>query len=136
MSVKYTSYEKQAMSTIDKSLLAGLSAVGAFVEGNAAMLITENQNVDTGRLRGSITYSIDGKTSRVNSFNKKDKAAQSDAVPRQDSIATVSIGSNVEYAEFIEYAIRGKAKPFLRPAVDNNRAVIGQILTNEVRKRS
>ena len=131
MSVKYTSYEKQAMNTIDKALLAGLSAVGAFVEGNAAMLITENQNVDTGRLRGSITYSIDGKTSQVRS-----PARQADAVPRQESKATVSIGSNVEYAEFIEYAIRGKAKPFLRPAVDNNRATIGNILTNEMRKRS
>ena len=131
MSVKYTSYEKQAMNTIDKALLAGLSAVGAFVEGNAAMLITENQNVDTGRLRGSITYSIDGKTSQVRS-----PARQGDAVPKEQSKATVSIGSNVEYAEFIEYAIRGKAKPFLRPAVDNNRVTIGNILTNELRKRS
>jgi len=131
MSVKYTSYEKQAMSTIGKALLAGLSAVGAFVEGNAAMLITENQNVDTGRLRGSITYSIDGKTSRV-----KSPARHGDAVPKEQSKATVSIGSNVEYAEFIEYAIRGRAKPFLRPAVDNNRATIGNILTNEMRKRS
>ena len=131
MSVKYTSYEKQALNNIDKALLAGLSAVGAFVEGNAAMLITENQNVDTGRLRGSITYSIDGKTSQVRS-----PARPSDAVHNEQSKATVSIGSNVEYAEFIEYAIRGKAKPFLRPAVDNNRATIGNILTNEIRKRS
>lgn len=129
--IKYTSYEKQAMSTIDKALLAGLSAVGAFVEGNAVMLITENQNVDTGRLRGSITWSIDGKTSQV-----KSPAKQSDAVSKEQSNATVSIGTNVEYAEFIEYAIRGKGKPFLRPAVDNNRAAIGNILTNELRKRS
>lgn len=135
MPVKYVSHIKEVNRTIDAGILAGLSAVGAFVEYAAVQNITENPNVDTGRLRGSITYNIDGKGSRVNA-HYPDNADASDAVEKSDSKYTVNVGSNVEYAARIEF-IGGKGKPvgFLRKAVDENIANIQKILSNEMNKR-
>lgn len=129
MSVTYTSHRAEIDRDIDRGLLAGLSAAGAFVEGEAAQIITDNRNIDTGRLRGSITYSIDNQTSAT-----KSPASATDAVSKESRKDTVVIGTNVQYAEFIEYAIRGKGKPFLRPAVDNNRRLIERIITAELNK--
>ena len=130
MSVNYVSHLRDVVNDIDVALTAGLSAVGAFVEGEAAQIITDNRNIDTGRLRGSITFSIDSNVSGT-----KSPATASDAVSKESRKDTVVIGTNVQYAEFIEYAIRGKGKPFLRPAVDNNRRLIERILKTELNKR-
>lgn len=70
-----------------------LEAVGIQAEGDAKALCP----VDTGRLRNSITHTIDA----------GDK--------------TAIIGTNVEYAQYVHEGTRGrKGNPFLRNAVDQN----------------
>lgn len=68
-----------------------LVTIGLVAEGYAKRLCP----VRTGRLRNSITFYTDDDT--------------------------VTIGTNVEYAQFVEEGTsRKEAKPFLRPAVENH----------------
>lgn len=67
--------------------------------------------VDTGRLRNSITHTVDS----------GGKAAY--------------IGTNVEYAPYVEMGTsRMKAQPFLRPAAHDHGAEYGKILEAELKK--
>lgn len=64
--------------------------------------------VDTGNLRGSISRQIKGNTAIV--------------------------GSNVEYAEHVEYGTRHmQSRPYMRPAIDNNRKDLIRRLANMIR---
>ena len=68
--------------------------------------------VDTGRLRSSITHSISPE--RIPTWAK--------------------VGTNVEYAEYVEYGTRYWAgKPFLRPALENLKDKINELLTQAAR---
>ena len=70
-----------------------LEAIGLQAEGYAKMLCP----VDTGRLRNSITHTVD-----VNELK-------------------AYIGTNVEYAAYVEMGTsRSKAQPYLQPAVYNH----------------
>lgn len=84
-----------------------LEAVGITAEGYAKLLCP----VDTGRLRNSISHAVD----------EKEK--------------TVYIGTNVEYAPYVELGTsRTKAQPFLKPAATNHteeyKALISQYINN------
>jgi len=69
-----------------------LEALGIEAEGNAVDEITQMKAVDTGRLRGSITHAVSGND--------------------------VYIGTNVEYAPYVELGTRKMAaRPFLRNAI-------------------
>ena len=70
-----------------------LEAIGLQAEGYAKMLCP----VDTGRLRNSITHSVDASEQKV------------------------YVGTNVEYAAYVEMGTsRTKAQPYLQPAVVNH----------------
>lgn len=71
-----------------------LEALGIEAEGNAVTEITELGAVDTGRLRGSITHTVD------------------------DDSAIV--GTDVEYGVYVEMGTYKMAsRPFLRNAIEN-----------------
>lgn len=71
--------------------------------------------VDTGRLRASITLAdSEGLVQPLGS-----EAQEGDSVDRPNEEFVVRIGSNVDYAKFIEFGtVNQPAQPFLRPAVD------------------
>jgi len=51
------------------------------------------------------------------------------SINRQNFGTYEEVGTNVEYAEFVEYGVRGRAgKPYLRPAIDQNRKKLTQLL--------
>jgi phage gpG-like protein len=70
---------KEVLSALDKAVERGLEAIGLTAEGYAK----KETPVDTGRLRNSIGHAVD------------DKAAY--------------IGTNVEYAPYVELGARGRA---------------------------
>ena len=75
-----------------------------FVESEAQ----ENAPVDTGTLRGSITHEVEGRFA--------------------------VIGTPVEYATHVELGTsRSRAQPYLRPAIEENRDTIKQIITDELK---
>ena len=91
----------------DEAIDRALEAIGMQAEGYAKMKCP----VDTGRLRNSITHTVD--------------------VTGRKAI----IGSNVTYGKYVEYGTsRTKAQPYLQPAVkdhgDEYSAMVEEFLKN------
>lgn len=90
----------------ESSLRRALEEVGLVAEGYAKRLCP----VDTGRLRNSITH--------VTNYGAK----------------AVYIGTNVEYAEYVEKGTsRQEKQPFLEPAAKNHGSQYRAIIENELR---
>ncbi len=92
-----------------QAVRVALEAVGLQAENNTKTQITKVGAVDTGRLRNSITHTSDEDTAYV--------------------------GTNVEYAAYVEYGTsKMAARPYLKPAVNNNaaqyRAIFEDFLRN------
>jgi HK97 gp10 family phage protein len=83
----------RVIAELGKAIARGLEAVGIEAESDAAAICP----VDTGRLRNSITHTIDGNESAA------------------------IIGTNVEYALYVHEGVHGrKGQPFLTNAVTQN----------------
>lgn len=96
---------EEAISLMKEAVARGLEAVGLQAEMYAKMLCP----VDTGRLRGSITHTTDGECAYI--------------------------GTNVEYAAYVEYGTsKTQAQPYLQPAAENHadeyKAIFEQFMRN------
>ncbi len=92
MSYTYKDSTDEVLSALEKAKKRGLEAIGLAAEGHAKKY---EPAVDTGRLRNSISHATD------------DEAAY--------------IGTNVEYAPYIELGARGKeGLHFLQKAASNH----------------
>lgn len=123
--------DKEGMAKIREALRRGLKMVGMQAESHAKELCP----VKTGNLINSISYAVGGEGS---------------APADPEGQITLYVGSNVEYAPYVElghYQQPGRyvpaigkrlvadyvpAKPFLRPAIENyteeyNRILIGEL---------
>ena len=132
-SVEVKSYIFQVKNVTDGAMNKALMAVGEAVKGHAKELCP----VDTGAMRNSITFAID------NPFGKEEITV---------SVGTKSVneGTNIYYAPYVELGHHqqpgryvpaiGKrlvrdfvpAKPFLRPAFENNMEEIKGIIQAEL----
>lgn len=105
--VIFISHTKDVLSAEEKARSAALEIIGGKAESYAKKLCP----VDTGRLRNSITH-------------------------QQYDENTEVIGTNVEYAPFVElshHSASGKlipGKPFLRPAAEGHTAEYKKIIEN------
>ena len=105
-SVVYTSNRAAVMSSVEAATTRALEIMGGKAEGYAKMLCP----VDTGRLRNSITHQQYDETTEV-------------------------IGTNVEYAPFVELGThKMAARPYLRPAAENHAEEYKQIWNDELAK--
>ena len=129
----------KAIDLKDEAVEKALIEIGELLEGEAKDEISRPKahadgsirpNVDTGRLRGSITYAT--KTSHSDG---EEPAEPSDyallgSVPK----GTVVVGTNVEYAAFVEMGTsRSKPYPYLKPSIQNNRETIKKILEDNLK---
>lgn len=102
--IKLKSNVAEIEKAMEQAKKRALEKVGMFVETEAKKLAP----VDTGRLRNSITH-------------------------EQEDENTEIIGSNVEYASFVCLGTsKMGARPYLRPAIDNNRDKINKIIKSEL----
>lgn len=96
---------EEVLSALEKAKKRGLEAIGLAAEGHAKKYETA---VDTGRLRNSISHAID------------DSAAY--------------IGTNVEYAPYIELGARGKdGLHFLQKAASNHTAEYKRLMEDSMK---
>lgn len=101
-----------------------LIAIGITAESYAKQALTDQGAVDTGRLRNSITYATSTVQGEANRDKKNRPGSESqDAKPEDYAMHgtpeqnAVYIGTNVEYAGFVETgSSKQKARPYLRPA--------------------
>lgn len=106
MAAKFTSYRPEVESEIDKAIAKSLEIVGGTAERHAKDICP----VDTGRLRNSIAHE-----------------------PVGDN--TESIGTDVEYAPYVELGTRYQSpQPYLRPGVENYAEEYAGIIKNELSK--
>lgn len=95
----------KVVASIKGGVQKALEESGLIVENAAKGLCP----VDTGRLRNSITHSTNGNTE--------------------------TIGSNVEYATYVEMGTsRRKASPYLRPGLENSMSQIEQAFKRNIGK--
>ena len=112
--VKITDNSRDFIEALPKAIQRGLWAIGATAEGHAK----ENCPVDTGRLRNSITFITSTKRSSGTAPAKPSDYAAKGAVTENNE---VYIGTNVEYAPFVEEGSRrNRATHFLRDACTNH----------------
>ena len=126
MKVKVTDNSDIFKSAKDRAVAAALAAIGEEAAGNAMEELTNQDAVDTGRLRNSITYATrDHIKAKAFSWHKGKNGEPAGSgmtapkgTPEKD---TVYIGTNVEYAKYVERGTsRNRKRPFLRPAVVNH----------------
>lgn len=98
---------RQIADAIDQALAKALEEVGLVAEGYAKKACP----VDTGRLWNSITHQV------------------------RPSEKSVYIGTNVEYAPYVEFSTsRTKGQPFLRPAATDHEDTYKKIFESNLRK--
>lgn len=97
---------------VDKTL----TAAALVVEAQAVELVP----VDTGRLKGSISHVTHIKRSGSNSDQIRGSAASGEAF----------VGSNVEYAPYVEYGTRRglRPRPYIRTALDATRKDVKRLI--------
>lgn len=132
--LKFVSVAPKAMEAMEQASHAALTACGT----RAVEYAVNDTPVDTGLLRNSITYAISGSGPAISAYSSDDgsKSGTYGGSFRKDkSHINAYIGTNVEYAEYVENGTyQQSAKPFLRPAVadhaDEYREIIKDILSN------
>jgi HK97 gp10 family phage protein len=102
-----------------------LVEAGVMVQGAAVSLAP----IDSGNLKGSITWRTEKQQGAFNvEGNNKTGTMISGPSGGQMQMVKASggdevhVGTNVEYAEYVEYGAGGRAaQPYMRPAIDENR---------------
>ncbi len=98
MSVTFKSNVKAFYDEFDTKVKQCLEVIGLKAEAHAKGIITAKGAVETGRLRNSITHQVG----------------------EQDSEPCVYVGSDVEYANYVENGTsRMKKRPYLKPAIED-----------------
>lgn len=121
MGFKVTSHRLEVETALSGAIERALETCGLAAEGYAKRLCP----VDTGRLRNSITYA----TETNHSSGSAPAKPEDYSVNSSPNKNTVYIGTNVEYAPYVEMGTtRTRAQPFLKPALVNNAQVYRRIL--------
>lgn len=127
MSVVLTGAMKRALTAVGMVLetaAAREAPVGQYPKGSGRV---------GGRLKGSITYAT--KQTRSHPSNAQNKPNDGVSAPTDD--LTVHIGTNVEYAPYVEYGTRYmRARPtargYLRRAFDLNKGICKKLFAEQL----
>jgi HK97 gp10 family phage protein len=138
-SIQVISHVRQVKRSTDNAMKRAAHMIGGTIESHAK----EYCPVDTGLLRNSITYAIGGEEPQITLYrsNSRDKTGK-EIEPKEgiytdraeqdhDNQVTVYVGTNVQYAPYQELGapnINLPARPYLRPAFENHKVEIEQII--------
>lgn len=136
-SIEVTSYVREVQNATEKAMKKAARMVGGSLAGHAA----EACPVDTGLLRNSITFALGGQAPAITEYQSNGESKtgkkievttgqyEGEAPADDDGEVTVYVGTNVEYAPFQELGtVKMSARPFLRPAFENNKEEIERII--------
>lgn len=138
-SITITSHAKAVESATEKALQRAARMIGGTVEGHAKELCPK----DTGLLQNSITFAIGGQAPNITEYQSDQQGEEKvtgkyegTAPQDEDGQITVYVGTNVQYAPYQELgapSINLPARPYLRPAMENFRDEIRQILEQQLK---
>lgn len=136
MKIEVIDKTKEAIDAKDKAIEAALEIVGGKLERYAK----QQCPVDTGLLRNSITYCLDGEVPHIPQYQAGGKGGRYDGeMPKEkEGSRAVFVGTNVEYAPVVEFNDRakhtvGKAH-FLRDSLQQHIGEYSKVLINELKK--
>lgn len=126
ISINLVDNSQKTIKELHSAIQAGLEKCGLAAEAYAKLELSKPKKhkdgtirptVDTGRLRGSITYAT-----KMSHGKGQSPAEGSDYAPHgTPDDNEVYIGTNVEYAPYVEMGTsKMPAYPFLRPAAENH----------------
>jgi len=118
MSIEIIDNSAKVKSQMGKNIEKTLVEMGLHWQRRATELATENDVVDTGRYRASLSFITPNFKSGRNQFapDVKGKSPITDKLHGKAPDNTVIVGSNVEYAPYLE---AGTSKMKARPVVGN-----------------
>lgn len=126
----------QVLDEVEKRKLRILKILGLKAEKYVKTLTP----VDTGLLRNSITHAISGESPAISEYadNSGDVKGTYSGTQGSKEDDCVYIGTNVEYAPFVEFGenmkhTTGKAH-FLRDGIQNHKDEFKQIIETEMKK--
>ena len=145
-------HKEEILEAMKNQVAIALEAVGAQAENYAKMKCP----VDTGLLRNSITHAVAGNPAAVRSYHAKYGSNRTNKGNRRLATSknagnvgvgqysgtigeageqAVYVGTNVEYAPYVEYGTSNQhEQPFLKPAVMNHIREYNQIIQEYMKK--
>lgn len=111
----------------DQAVEKALRLVGGLAERRAKETISDMEAVDTGFLRNSITFALDGEAANVAEY-QDDAGNQhgeygAEAPAETGGNRAVYIGTNVYYAPYVELGTtKMPARPFLSQSIQSNKS--------------
>ena len=107
--IKFTSNVNDILSALENGKRNALTAIGATAETHTKENITADKLVDTGRLRNSISYAVDGESAYI--------------------------GTNVEYAPYLELGTKKiTAHHYLKRAVTEHQDEYKELAVEAIKK--
>ena len=135
--VTVESNRKEYENALDEAIEKMLTECGIRAEELAAGICP----VDTGLLRNSITFALDGESAKKGRYkaDRGDRTGSYDgqAPKERGGNRAVYIGTNVEYAPHIEIgSTKRKPKPFLKPAIEDHKDEYREIAVKNLQGRT
>lgn len=139
MNFKFTSHKKEVKNQLEGALDRALMTAGMMAESQAKRNLKANKSVQTGLLRNSITFARGGKSANIGTYNADvgtgsgSYSGTSSPDPKYEY--SVYVGTNVEYAPFVELGTsRADPKPYLHPAANTVGKKLEGIIKSEMMK--
>lgn len=122
-----TSHMREHDRKFEKAVEKALRYVGGAAERYAKETISDMEAVDTGFLRNSITWALDGEAPNASEYqdNAGNQTGQYEgqAPANGDGTRSVYVGTNVYYAPYVEYGTRKMdARPFLSSSIQGHKS--------------
>ena len=131
MSIRIDDHSQEFINAKDLAVERALNAVGIHLEGEAKDELENNpRRVDTGRLKGSITYA----TEKNHSSGQAPSTPSDYAIHATPEKGTVYVGTNVEYAAYVhEGTQRMTPNRYLKNAFARNKDQVKDYLMRELK---
>lgn len=141
--IKITDNSPEFIAAKNLAIEKVMEMIGIKAEGYAKLELTRSEAVDTGRLRNSITHST--KANTADFAYKWRKSSKGRGTPAGAGMttshggeedATVYLGTNVEYAPYVEFGTsKMEARPYLKPAFNDHLSEYKNMIFNELKGR-
>lgn len=144
MDVKFTDNSDKALEEFNAAMMRAAVRIGQQAAGYAGDLAPVGTPESTGvpgyiggLLRNSIAYAVSGESPNISSYTDDGgirRGEYSGTVPLNASGIDVYVGSNVEYAAYVEMGTaKMKAQPYLKPAAANHAQTYRNIVEDEMK---
>ena len=135
--IRIEDHSKEYLDKVGEALERAMEAIGIHLEGEAKEELENTpRRVDTGLLRNSITYAIDGKSAAISSYTDdegKKSGTYHGTAPKEEKGRSVAVGTNVSYAPYVHEGTSKMApNRFLKNAVERNKEQVTQYIKKEL----